>query len=195
MFEKQFQYYAALIGHYDVTGHEKTLNINEIQGIFNKMMESGVYHDEFIDILYPTSAISEDFMGPLKVVLEKLAIEIPKNYQDAVYRILRYHLFHIVEGTSDPVEGMLAISADLDWYDDMDAPGEHYYIWDYQDKKKLSQVTQEIAYLVGFCWMYRAEWDDMRHVIHYKDYRGEEAIELLEKDIVKAAQVWVKQHK
>lgn len=200
--EKKLYYYAACLGYYTVTGELPELSIQGVQEVFTKIMADGVYCDEFVDIFYPSSEYIVDFVTPLKNVLEKLGITIPTTYRDAVYGILRYHLSNILEGIAPPIGGIMAINRDLDWYlacmyrDDPEfkhTTGQFCYY----TRQDLSTITCEVGDLVLFCdryWGYSAPPHELS-IENYKNYEGEKALALLEKDILLTARRWLNYHK
>ena len=186
-FKIQFQYYAALIAHTELTGYKQSLNVKEIQATFSNLMNSNEYNDTFLDVLYPTSEHSEDFLPQLKKALESLAIEIPQNYQEAVYGILRYHLSRIVEGTTKPITGMLEISFVLG-YNDGEGPTT-----DTQNFQDNDLITEEIIQLIDDCWYNRSEFDVIEPFIHYRNVVGD-LIPEMEADIMEGAKRWLEEH-
>lgn len=209
MFENELRYYAALVGYYNfisfmgknIFKENSRLDIKEIQETFNKLISSNNYCDEFIDILYPKSEYFLDFFVSLKIGLEKLGIEIPKNYQEAVCGIVRYHLTFILEGNNTPVRGMLDIAADIHWKGDYDVWSEYDIL---SQELGLSKIICEISEVFDYCWAYRVDLSEPELLggLLYKDDDGEEvffenggeAIEFLNKDILKAAWHWLKNH-
>lgn len=109
---------ASLLSFYEITARAKYVPLHYIQNIFNKLISQGIYHDTFLNILYPSSW---DLDHPdhinvhVKENLKILSIKIPSTYTDSLHGIVEFHLKCINTGKISPLDGMLALKETLDW--------------------------------------------------------------------------------
>jgi hypothetical protein len=71
------------------------VNAYEIQDDVNFLIEKGVFHNEFIDIIDSNPPSLVDVLIPYKKFLSRLNIEIPSK-EDAIWILIDYHTGRII---------------------------------------------------------------------------------------------------
>lgn len=177
-FKSELEYYAALM-QFDGLNAE---HVQAIQRIIDSLMNEGVFYDEFLEIVHPTSNLTEDFMPAFKESLKNLNCHIPEDREQALWLILKRYISHIVNGEIDPLEGVKQIIEDVYWSYDFDSK-----------TKEFVGDSHSIEHLIGLYWGYEdmiEEPDD----VSYKDQYGEAGIVELKKDILILAKQWLEKY-
>lgn len=176
-YKRELEYYAALM-RFDGLNAEI---VKAIQKIIDALMNEGVFYDEFLEIVHPTSNLTEDFMPAFEAALKSLNCNIPKDHEQALWLVLKHHISHIVSGAVDPLDEVKQI---IDVYD---------VYGHYLSHTKSKEVAGDshgnqwdsygIEHLIGLYWAY----DDM---MEYE----EEAIAEVKKEILQSAQQWLEKN-
>lgn len=90
------------------------LSVRDFAATINALSNSGVYHDVFYDILFP-SEYYDDFVQAAEISLRQLEISIPASVEDAVFVLADITTWHISRGTEDPLEHLARFWVYLDW--------------------------------------------------------------------------------
>jgi hypothetical protein len=92
------------------------LNTQEFARLINSLADSGVYHDEFLSILYP-SDYRVDFVEAAEASLHRLGLLVPKSIVDAVSLLTDITTERMLDKAGNPLQDLEQFWADLDWND------------------------------------------------------------------------------
>lgn len=140
----------------------RPVNIPAVKEIIKRLIDAGIYHDTFIDVEYPKSDTTQDFIPALTNALSSLGLSAPVTTEEATRIIIRKHLTDIVEHKITPFDGLDHIV----YTENLDLVGSaKKYVGDYY----------HIEQFVGDYWGYR-DAIDVEHTITSEQLAEAESI-------------------
>lgn len=170
--KNELKYHAAMI-------YFKPINTTEIKNIFDELMNQSIFFDEFIDIIYPKSDYTEEFILAFNVALKRLGITVPNNRDEAVLILLKYYITKIALSEMDPIEILEKIMRTIDFNTDIHFESNEY-LGDYYG----------VHSLLGLYY----EYGDILDNWSLKDKTIESRLIKLKKELMNLAARWVKQY-
>jgi hypothetical protein len=155
------------------------VDAQEIRTAVDRLIEDGVYSDDFLAIIDSNPPTLTDVLAPFRTYLHRTGILFPDK-EAAVWQIIRHHVARIVDGTTSPFEGLELLIADVYWDYDFHKP-----------TTKFLGDSHGIEHLFGLYWGH----DDMVErpsEVSCNGKYGEQGFQELEKEILKSSKDWMK---
>jgi hypothetical protein len=96
------------------------LETHEVLKLAHELLDSGIYHDELIEIVDARPPRLDEVAPPLRKLLRRLDLDVP-NSDAAVWEILDYHTSRIVDAQIDPIQALNELIRDVYWHYDFAA--------------------------------------------------------------------------
>jgi len=118
------------------------VDADEIQAAVNRLLADGVYSDHFLAIMDAKPARLAEVLPPFQAYLKTAGISAPDK-EEAVWRIIAYHVSRIVSGQTTPLTELQALIAEV--------------YWDYDFHSVTTKYLGDshgIEHLIGLYWEY-----------------------------------------
>lgn len=158
---------------------DERIDMVYIQKLFDLLMNEGVYHDKFIEIMYPPSDRYEDFVEIFNIALKVINLDPPNTKEKALWFVLKHHIQNIADQKSDPIKSLYQINSYT-----------HYDFVFSQTKKYLGD-SYDIHNFIGMWEQYDDRLDDTQIPFAWNTKFGDEAIAEFNADLIDEAKKWL----
>ena len=155
-----------------------TLNADNIKSTIHALVDGGVYLDEFLEALDAKKPRLDEVLPAFFAALNNEGISVP-NKDQAVWNLIELHLQKIAVATSDPLEQLQKLIADVYWNYDF-----------HTSTQKYLGDSHGIEQLIGLFWAADDLRDNPKN-ISFGGKIGEEAWSQLKQQIVVEAKHWI----
>lgn len=156
----------------------ENLNADDIKSAIHALVDGGLYLDEFLEALDARKPRMDEVLPAFFAALKHSGISIPDKEQ-AVWNLIEFHLGEIALETSDALDELKELIADVYWDYDFHTPTQEYL-----------GDSHGIENLVGLFWAA----DDLRESpgdMSFDGKFGDEASSELKQKIVVEAKLWL----
>jgi hypothetical protein len=157
------------------------LDPDSIQGAIDNLMDEGIYHDDFLEVMDLKAPRMDQVIQPFLRTLKRLGIEAPEK-EEAVWLLIDHHTSRIAMQKVEAIEGLKQLKTDI------------YKGYNLQTlTKKYVGDSHGIEHLIGLYWGYQ-EMLERPNEVTYGGMTGSEGIEKIECEIVLEAKRWKKKY-
>lgn len=154
------------------------LNADDIKSTIHRLVDEGIYLDEFHDALDERQSRMDEVLPALLAAFRHEGIVLPDREQ-AVWQLIEFHLQRIAYGAENPLEELGKLIADVYWNYDFHTP-----------MKKYLGDSHGIEALIGLYWG-ADELTERPKDISFNGKYGEVAWSELKREIVIESKKWL----
>lgn len=158
---------------------DERIDMVYIQKLFDLLMNEGVFHDEFIEIMYPPSDRYEDFVEIFNIALKVINLDLPKTKETALWFVLKHHIQNIADQKSDSIKTLYQINSYT------------HYDFVFSQTKKYVGDSYDIHNFIGMLEQYDDRLDDTHIPFEWNKKFGDEAIAEFNADLIDEAKKWL----